>query len=62
MRNRLYPAIKLLVAVPMLAIMLSACGDYNSEPLAPEEAVRLRAQGWLDTLLNGDLEGAYSYT
>ncbi len=62
MRNILSPAIKFLVAVPMLAMLLSGCGDHNAEPMAPEETVRVRAQGWLDALLNGDLEGAYAYT
>jgi len=62
MRNILSPAVKLLLVVPLLAIMLLGCGDRNTEPLTSEEAVRLRAQGWLDALLNGDLEGAYGYT
>ena len=45
--------------LPVLAIMLlAAC----AEPLTPEEAVRQRAQGWMDALLEKDVAGAYRYT
>ncbi|MBT4520712.1 MAG: hypothetical protein HOC23_11975 [Halieaceae bacterium] len=50
---------KFLIILPLL---LSGCGDQVSEPLSKEEAVRLRAQGWMDALLNRNLEEAYSYT
>ena len=51
--------IKPLAMVIVLAVMLTACSDQN---LTPEEAVRLRAQGWADALIRGDLDGAYQYT
>ena len=59
MRNTVNSAFKFLLVLPVLAIvLLVAC----AEPMSPEEAVRERAQEWLDALINGDLEGAYAYT
>lgn len=42
-----------------VAMILSACA---TAPLSPEEAVRVRAQAWLDALMQYDIEGIYSYT
>ena len=59
MRNMVSSAFKCRLVLPIVAIMLfAAC----TEPLAPEEAVRQRAQAWMDALLASDLEGAYAYT
>lgn len=58
MRNLFGCAVRSALVLPILASLLVAC----AEPLSPEEAVRLRAQGWMDALLAGDLEGAYGYT
>lgn len=58
MRNLFGRAFKPVLVLTMLVSLLVAC----AEPLSPEEAVRVRAQGWMDALLNGDLESAYDYT
>ena len=60
MSNVFTSVIKLLIAVPVMALALVSCSDVK--PLSPEEAVTQRAQGWLDALLDGNLEGAYAFT
>jgi len=39
-------------------LLLAACGEQRSS----EDIVRERAQGWVDALLQKDLEGAYAFT
>lgn len=48
----------LLVAV--LCLWLSGC--VTKPPLEPEEAVRQRAQAWLDAVMAFDVDAMYSFT
>ncbi|MDG2459513.1 MAG: hypothetical protein P8M73_01400 [Luminiphilus sp.] len=42
-----------------LAIFMTACA---SVPQPPEEAVRVRAEAWLEALMQYDVDAIYSYT
>lgn len=62
MHTILSPAIRVLVFLPALTLLLWACDSEIGRTPTPEEAVKERAQGWMDALLKGDLLGAYNFT
>lgn len=51
------PSLKFWICA--ITVCLTAC---VSTPQSPEAAVRIRAQEWLDALMEFDIDGIYSYT